>query len=52
VPGVDGLPPGADALLTAREKNSDDADELRAELARLGVVVRDEKGKQYWRPAG
>ncbi|GAB1513829.1 hypothetical protein JCM33774_58710 [Actinophytocola sp. KF-1] len=51
VPGVEGLPPGANALLTARAKNPDDADELRAELARLGVIVRDEKRKQYWRPA-
>ncbi len=51
VPGVEGLPPGADALLTAREKNPDDAEELRAELARLGVIVRDEKRKQYWRLA-
>ncbi len=49
VPGAEGLPPGANALLTAREKNPDDADELRAELARLGVIVRDEKRKQYWR---
>ncbi len=51
VPGAEGPPPGANALLTAREKNPDDADELRAELARLGVIVRDEKRKQYWRPA-
>ena len=51
VPGTEGLPPGANALMTAREKNSDDADELRAELARLGVIVRDEKRKQYWRLA-
>ncbi|MDQ3786720.1 MAG: hypothetical protein M3422_05675 [Actinomycetota bacterium] len=51
VPGVEGLPPGANALLTAREKNPDDAEELRAELARLGVIVRDEKRKQYWRLA-
>lgn len=51
VPGMDGLPAGANALLTAREKNPDDADELRAELARLGVIVRDDKKKQYWRLA-
>lgn len=49
VPGTAGLPAGANALLAAREKSRDDADELRAELARLGVVVRDEKSKQYWR---
>ena len=51
VPDTPGLPTGANALLTAREKNPDDADELRAELARLGVIVRDDKKKQYWRLA-
>ncbi len=51
VPGMAGLPPGADALLLARAEKPDSADarELRAELVRLGVVVRDEKRKQYWR---
>lgn len=51
VPGMAGLPTGANALLTARAKDlgSDDAKELRAELVRLGVIVRDLKGKQYWR---
>jgi hypothetical protein len=54
VPNTDGLPPGANALLAARAKvlgSLDDADakELRAELVKLGVVVRDEKKKQYWR---
>lgn len=49
VPGMEGLPSGANALLTARAKNSDDAAELRAELVRLGVIVRDVKKKQYWR---
>jgi hypothetical protein len=48
VPDSDGLPPGANALLKAREKGEDLA-ELRAELAKLGVVVRDEKKRQYWR---
>ncbi|MFC9682776.1 hypothetical protein [Streptomyces sp. NPDC056948] len=57
VPGTPGLPEGADALLRARAralKDSDDADdarELRGELLRLGVVVRDEEKRQYWRPA-
>jgi hypothetical protein len=53
VPGMEGLPTGANALLTARAKDlsSDDAKELRAELVRLGVIVRDLKGKQYWRLA-
>ncbi len=57
VPGTPGLPEGADALLRARaqaRKDSDDAGdarELRRELLRLGVVVRDEEKRQYWRPA-
>ncbi|WP_369169654.1 hypothetical protein AB5J49_18015 [Streptomyces sp. R28] len=56
VPGTPGLPEGADALLRARaaarkkgEADADDARELRRELLRLGVVVRDEEKRQYWR---
>ncbi|MGB3437545.1 MAG: hypothetical protein WBA97_02235 [Actinophytocola sp.] len=51
VPGMDGLPAGANALLTARAKKpgADEAKELRGELVALGVIVRDKKGKQYWR---
>ncbi|MEV8595390.1 hypothetical protein [Streptomyces sp. NPDC052012] len=54
VPGTPGLPEGADALLKARAKarkqgDSEDARELRGELRRLGVLVRDEKQRQYWR---
>ncbi|MEV0218509.1 hypothetical protein [Streptomyces sp. NPDC050704] len=55
VPGTPGLPKGANALLRARaetlkkEDDASDARELRAELLRLGVVVRDEGGRQYWR---
>ncbi|MGP4044713.1 YqeB family protein [Streptomyces sp. 2A115] len=55
VPETPGLPDGANALLRARaqtlKKDDDAADarELRAELMRLGVVVRDENGRQYWR---
>lgn len=49
------LPPAADAFLRARDKaikkdQKKDVAELRQELARLGVVVRDEKKNQYWRP--
>ncbi|MFF5519284.1 YqeB family protein [Streptomyces coeruleorubidus] len=57
VPGTPGLPEGADALLRARAKalksddDAKDARELRRELLRLGVVVRDEEKRQYWRPA-
>jgi hypothetical protein len=54
VEGLPGLPPGADALLRARQRAVDagragEAAELRGELARLGVVVRDERKRQYWR---
>lgn len=52
VPDMPGLPVGANALFTARDKaDSDDSRELRTELAKLGVLVRDDKGKQYWRLA-
>lgn len=51
LPDTPGLPEGANVLLAARQKNlrSSDAGELRGELAKLGVLVRDEKGNQYWR---
>jgi len=47
---------GADALLKARatarkRDDADDARELAEELRRLGVTVRDEKKRQYWRPS-
>lgn len=50
------LPAGANAVLKARQralerKDRVDAAELRRELARLGVVVREERTRQYWRPA-
>ncbi|MFG2051343.1 hypothetical protein ACGFIW_28420 [Micromonospora sp. NPDC048935] len=54
VPDLPGLPAAADALLRARERaierdRRDDARELRRELAQLGVVLRDESKRQYWR---
>ncbi|MET8277310.1 hypothetical protein [Micromonospora sp. NPDC005174] len=54
VPDLPGLPAGADALLRARDRalgrdRRDDVRELRRELGRLGVVLRDEGGRQYWR---
>ncbi|TDB81411.1 hypothetical protein [Micromonospora sp. KC721] len=57
VEGLPGLPAGADALLRARQRALDadrggEIRELRAELGRLGVVVRDEGKRQYWRTAG
>ena len=52
-----GLPAGAGALLSIRARalkddKTEDAADLRAELLNLGVVVRDQGGKQYWRPVG
>ena len=52
VEGLPDLPPGADPLLRARAEvldKRDEAAELRAELARLGLVVRDHKKRQYVR---
>jgi hypothetical protein len=54
VPATDGLPVGADALFAARQRalkagDTDDVAELRSELGRLGVVVRDVSKRQYWR---
>ncbi|MFI5927206.1 hypothetical protein ACIA3K_14605 [Micromonospora sp. NPDC051543] len=54
VPDLPGLPVGADALLRARERalerdRRDDVRELRRELGRLGVVLRDEGRRQYCR---
>jgi hypothetical protein len=51
-----GLPPAARPMLSMRaralkEKKSAYAADLRAELINLGVVVRDEGGKQCWRLA-
>lgn len=48
------LPAGAAALLKLRDRalrkdNKHDIIDLRTELAKLGVVVRDEKKRQYWR---
>jgi hypothetical protein len=54
VPGTPDLPAAVNALLAARERalgrrDSDDAAELRTELARLGIVVREEQQRQFWR---
>lgn len=48
------LPASAHALLKVRrlaleKAKKQDAAELREELAKLGVVVRDEKRRQFWR---
>ena len=52
VPDLPDLPAGANAVLGARaralaKKQSADADVLRQELIRLGIVVRDEDAHQY-----
>ncbi|WP_189215605.1 MULTISPECIES: YqeB family protein [Streptomyces] len=56
VPDTPGLPQEANAILKTRQRylekhgsSHDDVRELREELARLGVVVRDERRRQYWR---
>jgi hypothetical protein len=51
------LPAGANALLRVRARalakgDRDEAARLRADLARLGVVVRDDGRRQYWRRRG
>jgi hypothetical protein len=51
------LPGGANTLFRARERalrsgDRDDAAELRDALAKLGVVVREERHHQFWRPPG
>lgn len=58
VPKTPELPDLANALLAARAeamKSSDSGDsvkELRRELARIGIVVRDKGSRQYWRGPG
>ncbi|WP_077324878.1 YqeB family protein [Virgibacillus siamensis] len=56
VEGNPDLSPAVNALMRARDKalQKDDKDEindLRNELVKLGIIVRDEKKKQYWRKA-
>jgi hypothetical protein len=50
------LPAGADAILKARARaldrsDKEDAAQLREELGKLGVVVREEGKRQFWRRA-
>ncbi|MFC9604744.1 hypothetical protein ACFTTN_14945 [Streptomyces niveus] len=55
VPDTPGLPVGANALMSARATamrktgTEEDVRALRGELNRLGLAVRDEKKRQYWR---
>ncbi|RKN37911.1 YqeB family protein [Streptomyces hoynatensis] len=55
VPETPDLPPAVNALLKARQvalekKAEEETAELRAEVERLGYVVRDRSARQYWRP--
>jgi hypothetical protein len=48
------LPAGADAVLKARARaldkgDKEDAAQLREELGKLGIVVREEGKRQFWR---
>ncbi len=57
VDGVPGLGDHGNAILRARQiaidaDKSSDIVELHAEAAKVGVVVRDVKKRQYWRLAG
>lgn len=56
IPDAPDLSQGAHALLKARHKaledeEKDDIEEFRLELAQLGIVVRHEDTRQYWRKA-
>ncbi|MFC4107459.1 YqeB family protein [Micromonospora zhanjiangensis] len=53
--GQPDLPAGAGPLLRSRQRaleqnRREEAEALREDLARLGVVVRDRDGRQQWRP--
>ncbi|MGK5630271.1 YqeB family protein [Streptomyces sp. URMC 123] len=55
VPGAPDVPAEADAVLAARRvalkrRTDKDVRALNDSLERLGYVVRDEGGEQYWRP--
>jgi hypothetical protein len=55
IPDSPDLPPAVNAVLRVRDealskKARRDADDLRAEVQKLGYVVREEGDRQYWRP--
>ncbi|GIO34255.1 hypothetical protein J2TS6_53960 [Paenibacillus albilobatus] len=57
VPGCPDLSSSVNALFAAREKaigkeEKEEAEELRLELSKLGVTVREEGKRQYWRMHG
>lgn len=54
VPDAPALPVGANAILAARQnalekKDKSDLDDFRHELDKVGVVVRDDGKRQFWR---
>lgn len=54
IDGIPGLPPGGDVVLRARAKaiaakRTEEILELRSELNKLGIYVRDDKAQQYVR---
>lgn len=56
VPESPDLSPSAHAILKARQKalkkeETDDIEDFRLELAKIGIVVREEGTRQYWREA-
>lgn len=56
IPNSPDVPAGANAVLAARQESLTGGDErdmaeLREELARLAIVVRDDRKRQYWRQA-
>ena len=56
VPDAPDLSPAANSVFNARaialeKKHTEDADDLRTEIAKLGYVVREEGQRQYWRAA-
>ena len=55
VPGLPSVPDDADVVLQARAEalssgDREEQEDLRRELARMGLVVRDEHTRQYLRP--
>jgi hypothetical protein len=55
IPDAPDLPPATNAVLAAREvalkkKSGKDVDDLRDTAEKLGIAIRDEGARQYWRP--
>lgn len=55
VPDAPFLPSGANAIFVARQKalekgDKGDQEDFRLELQKVGIIVRDDNQRQYWRP--